>query len=238
MTDSVYIDTLVVSYLTARPTRDMVTAVRQVETIEWWTTQSPYFELFSSDVTIDEAGEGDEDAANRRTEVLREMTVILPLTQEASSLADALLAGGAIPERAVKDARHVAVAAVNNVDYILTWNFTHMANTITIPVISEICEQQGYNSPIITTPSQLKGVLTLEDEILREIHETRERRAKEHGYDQQKLNAYYENLRFPGFTYCIPGRIFQTEEELDEYIEEKNRDFERGKAQSATEGSP
>ncbi len=71
----------------------------------------------------------------------------------------------------------------------------------------------------------------MEDEILREIHETRERRAKEHGYDHQKLNAYYENLGFPGFTYGIPGRTFQTEEELDEYIAEKNREFQRRMAE-------
>ena len=76
-----------------------------------------------------------------------------------------------------------------------------------------------------------KEVLTMEDEILREIHETRERRAKEHGYDHKKLNAYYENLRYPGFTYGIPGRTFQTEEELDEYIAEKNREFRRRMAE-------
>ena len=156
MTKSVYIDTSVVSYLTARPTRDMRTATRQVETIEWWTMESRHFDLFSSDVTIDEASKGNEDAANRRIEVLREMT-ILTLTPDASALARALLAGGAVPEGAEVDARHIAVAAVNNIDYILTWNFSHMANTVTIPIISEICEQQGYNSPIITIPSLLKG---------------------------------------------------------------------------------
>ena len=59
------------------------------------------------------------------------------------------------------DARHIAVAAVNNIDYILTWNFSHMANTITMPVIRRICEEEGYSSPIITTPNQLKGGLDI-----------------------------------------------------------------------------
>lgn len=49
------------------------------------------------------------------------------------------------------------MAAVNSIDYILTWNFAHIANTITMPVIARVCEQEGYTSPIITTPSQLKG---------------------------------------------------------------------------------
>ena len=160
MTNSVYIDTSVVSYLTARPSRDIVTAVRQIETIEWWTVQSPHFALFSSDVTIYEAGQGNEDAANRRLEVLREMT-ILTLNRDALDLAGALLTGGALPEAAADDARHIAVAAVNSIDYILTWNFSHMVNTVAIPIIGEICEQQGYNSPTLTTPNQLKGGLDI-----------------------------------------------------------------------------
>ena len=73
--------------------------------------------------------------------------------------------------------------------------------------------------------------MTSEDEILREIHETRERIAKEHGYDLKKLDAYYESLRYPGFTYGISGRTFHTDEELDEYIEERNREFECRKIQ-------
>ena len=92
MTNSVYIDTSVVSYLTARPTRDMRTATRQVETIEWWTMDSRHFDLFSSDVAIEEIKQGHPDAAQRRIEVLREMT-ILTVTPDASDLADALIEG-------------------------------------------------------------------------------------------------------------------------------------------------
>ena len=73
---------------------------------------------------------------------------------------------------------------------------------------------------------------------MKELHEIRANIAREHGGDSQKLDAYFENLRFPGFTYGIPGRTFQTEEELDQYIEERNRDFESRKAQAATENSP
>ncbi len=71
----------------------------------------------------------------------------------------------------------------------------------------------------------------MEDEIMKELHDTRARIAKEHGGDRQKIHAYFQSLRFPGFTYGIPGRTFQTEEELDEYIEERNREYEHRKAQ-------
>ena len=231
MTSSVYIDTSVVSYLTDRPARDLLTAARQIETIEWWTVQAPHFELFRLDVAFNEAGQGNEDAASHHIEVLREMTV-LTLTDDASDLARALISGGAIPEGAEDAAGHIAVATVNNIDYILTWNFAHMANTVCMPIISEVCEQQGFSRPIITTPRQLKEVLlTLEDEVMKELHEVRAKLVSEHDNDHQKLNAYFQSLRFPGFTYGIPGRIFQTEEELDRHIEESNREFERRKAQ-------
>lgn len=139
-----------------QPAQDMVTAVRQIETIEWWTVHSPHFELFSSDVGIEEANQGNREAAHRRIEVLREMT-ILTVTLDASSLARALLSEGVVPEVAEVDALHIAVAAVNGIDYILTWNFRHMANSVRMPLIADICEEQGYKSPIITTPNQLEG---------------------------------------------------------------------------------
>lgn len=97
MAGSVYIDTSVVSNLTAMPSRDIVKAVRQIETIEWWTTQAHHFELFSSDVALEEAKQGNREAAQRRIGVLREMTILL-VTLDASSLARALLSEGAVPE--------------------------------------------------------------------------------------------------------------------------------------------
>ncbi len=76
----------------------------------------------------------------------------------------------------------------------------------------------------------------MEDEIMKELHDTRARIAKQHGYDRQKVNTFYENLRFSGFTYGIPGRTFQNEDELDEYIKERNKEYERRKAQKAASG--
>lgn len=237
MTSSVYIDTSVLSCLTPKPTWDLVTAARQIETIEWWTVQSPHFELFRPDVAIDEAGQGSKDAASRCIEALREMTV-LTLTDDAADLTRALMSGGAVPEGAEDAVRHIAVATVHDIDYILTWNFSHIANTVCMPIISEICEQQGFSSPIITTPNQLNEVvLTLEDEVMKELHQIRSQIASEHDNDHQKLNAFFEGLRTPGFTYGVPGRTFQTEEELDRHIEESNRDFELRRAKKTTPDS-
>ena len=234
MTNSVYVDTSAVSYLTARPARDLVTAVRQIETIEWWAFQSSHFEIFSSEVAIEEARQGNEDDAGRRLDVLSEMTM-LTFTPAASDLALSLMAEGALPEGAEVDANRIAVAAVNSIDYFLTWNFAHIANTIAMPVIARVCEQVGYTSPTITTPSQLKGVLDIgrEDELMEELHRVRAEIASERGSDMEEIMAYYKNRRLPGFTYGIPGRTFQTEEELNSHIEERNREFQRKQALKA-----
>ena len=173
------------------------------------------------------------DAAPRRFEVLSEMP-ILNFDPDAVGLARVLLLGGAVPENAVDDARHIAIAAVNDIDYILTWNFAHMANTVAVPIIAEICEQQGYSTPIITTPNHLiKEPWTLEDEIMREVHEARDKIAREHNYDSRAVDAHYVNMTLQGFTYGIPGRTFKTEEELDNYRAERNRKYERRKARRA-----
>ena len=79
----------------------------------------------------------------------------------------------------------------------------------------------------------------MEDEVMKELHDIRAEIAREHGNDREKVNTFYENLRFPGFTYGIPGRTFQTEEERDEYIEERNREYARRKARrAASDGMP
>lgn len=238
MTNSVYVDTSVVSYLTGRPARDAITAARQIETVDWWAVQSSHFQLFSSEVAIEAARQDNEDAARRRLDVLGDMT-ILTFTPAASDLALTLMAEGALPEGAEVDANHIAVAAINSIDYLLTWNFAHIANTIAMLVIARMCEQVGYTSPTITTPSQLKGVLDIgrEDELMEELHRVRAEIASERGSDMEKIMAYYKNRRLPVFTYGIPGRTFRTEEELNNHIEERNREFQRRQApKAASEG--
>ena len=165
--------------------------------------------------------------------MLGEIT-ILDIDPDAEDLARVLLLEGAVPESAVDDARHIAIAAVNEIDYLLTWNFAHMANTVAVPIIAEMCEQQGYSTPVITTPNHLiKEPWPLEDEVMREVHEARDKIAREHNYDVRAVGAHYENMTLQGFTYGIPGRTFKTEEELANHRAERNRKYERRKARRA-----
>lgn len=153
----VYVETSIVSYLTARPTSDLIAAAWQKATLDWWDTQRGRFDLYTSDVTLEEAGRGDTNAAARRLEALSGIPV-LELTDSAVDLASALVGQGALPRKAIDDALHVALCAVHGVDYLLTWNFRHLDNAETKPVIRAVSASHGFSAPEICTPQELMGV--------------------------------------------------------------------------------
>jgi len=155
--ESVYIETTVISYLASRPSRDILVAAHQQTTDEWWTFRRHEFECYISQIVIDEIQAGDIEAAEKIMEEIGDFPV-LEATIEAEGLTEAIIEGGAISERAVRDAAHIAVAAVNDIDYLLTWNCSHLANAQIIRRVSVICNAQGYSMPVICTPEELMGV--------------------------------------------------------------------------------
>ena len=153
MKAKVYLETTIVSYLTAKPTRDVVQAAHQQLTIEWWDRRQR-FDLFVSQTVITEAGGGNAEAAERRLEALHGIKA-LAVTAEAADLAAQFVQAHAMPERATVDALHVAVAVVNGMDYVLTWNCTHIANAAMRDKIERTCREAGFEPPIICTPEEL-----------------------------------------------------------------------------------
>src|SRR5689334_8803429 len=123
----IYVETTVVSYLTARPSRDLIVAGHQQITHDWWDARSASYELCVSQLVFQEAGDGDVQAAQERLDVLATMT-LLEIKEEAMALAEELVQAGALPAKAENDALHIAVAAVHRVPYLMTWNCRHMAN--------------------------------------------------------------------------------------------------------------
>ena len=124
-----YIETSVVSYLTARPSRDVVVAAYQEITREWWRDAADRFDLVASALVVAEAGAGDTNAARARLDVL-ETLILLDATAEAEELARSLLDLGTVPRVAAEDAAHIAIAVTNGVDFPVTWNFRHIANAV------------------------------------------------------------------------------------------------------------
>lgn len=155
---TVYIETSVISYLTARPSAGLVTAAHQQITREWWDNCRTRFESFISPLVLDEASRGDPVAAEIRLAAVKELA-ILEVTESALALVNALVNEGALPSKAIDDAAHVAIAAVHNVDFLVTWNCRHIDNAETKPLIRSICAIQGYACPEICTPEELMGDL-------------------------------------------------------------------------------
>ena len=153
---SVYIETSIISYLTARVSRDLIVAGHQQMTEEWWSIQKSRFQLWASELVVEEASAGDANAAAERLKVLNTIEM-LDITEEAGFLATALIERGSLPAKAAADALHIAIAAVNNVDYLLTWNCKHIANAEMRPVIESVCRNMGFTPPILCTPEELMG---------------------------------------------------------------------------------
>ena len=148
MLTSVYIESSIISYLTSRPSRDVVKAARQAITSDWWLNSKSQFEVYISALVEDEISGGDPMAAARRLQAVANMASV-HITSEAQFLADALVASKAVPDNSVRDALHIAIAATQGIDYLLTWNFKHINNAETKALIARVIEADGWTSPIL-----------------------------------------------------------------------------------------
>jgi predicted nucleic acid-binding protein len=150
----VYLETSVVSYLVGRLSRDVVVLGNQELTREWWENRRAEYDLFISEVVISEAAIGDVELARQRVAICEALPV-LALTNEAERLAPLLLKAAAMAPNAETDALHMAVAAVQGMDYLLSWNCSHIANATIRRAIDRQCRASGYEPPVICTPQEL-----------------------------------------------------------------------------------
>jgi hypothetical protein len=152
----IYIETTIPSYLTARPSRDIVQAARQQLTREWWDVERRNYDLCISQIVLDEAAAGDTEAAQRRMAVIDTLP-LLDLTFEVDGLAETIMQSGLLPASASRDAVHIAVTAVHQVHFLLTWNCRHIANATIFRDLQHIIMSAGYDVPVICTPEELLG---------------------------------------------------------------------------------
>lgn len=154
MRQCVYVETSVISYLAAWPSRDLVVAAHQGITRQWWDDERGKYELYISEAVIREASAGDVRAAGQRIALL-EPLALLDINQEVEKLARDILAAGAMPPQAALDALHVALAAWHGVEYVLTWNCRHIASAHVRPRVDALCRARGIASPQLCTPEEL-----------------------------------------------------------------------------------
>ncbi len=156
MSETVYIETSVIGYLTVRPSNNLILMANWEITRRWWDARRSQFTLYISQVVLDEAGQGDAEIASERLEILQNISV-LELTEAVQDLEIQFLNKSNLPAKASDDAIHIAAATVHELDYLLTWNCKHIANAQIQKKLTEICLDFGYRLPTICTPYELMG---------------------------------------------------------------------------------
>ena len=151
-----YLETSFVSYVVGRLSRDVIVLGNQELTRDWWLRRRNEYELFVSEVVIREIVGGDSEVAQQRLSLV-EVLPSLAVTDEAERLAPRLLRAAGLAANAQTDTLHVALAAVHGMDYLLTWNCTHIANATIRRAIERQCRLLGYEPPVICTPQELES---------------------------------------------------------------------------------
>src|SRR5262245_6888085 len=136
--DTVYVESTVVGSIAGRIHPNPDVASRQHKSRRWWATAKSAYQLVISQLVIEECVAGDPSAAKERLDAVDGLT-LLDVTDDVRNLASALMAEDAIPHSEPRDALHVAVAAVHGIEYLVTWNFKHIANATLRVRINGVC---------------------------------------------------------------------------------------------------
>lgn len=154
MKEKVYIETSVVSYLCSRPSRDLIVAANQEVTLEWWRDERCRYDLFVSEFVIAEVAAGDRAAAVKRQGAVQDIA-ILPANEASELLAREIMQQAKLPVNVADDVAHVAIASVQGMEYLLTWNCAHIANPHWLAKLARIIAAHGYAMPVVCTPQAL-----------------------------------------------------------------------------------
>jgi hypothetical protein len=154
----IYIESTIPSYVVARPARNLLQAARQQTTKDWWDLRRHQHTLFTSQIVLDEISAGETDMARQRLEALAGMTV-LRVNEAAENLTLEILASGLLPAAADRDAAHIALATIYEMDLLLSWNCRHIANAAIQARLRRLVEKSGLALPVLCTPDELTGDL-------------------------------------------------------------------------------
>ncbi len=152
--ETVYIETTIPSYLTARYSESICTLSRQIVTQKWWNEYRSNYRLFVSDVVYVECKQGDADTSKLRLQIIQNIEC-LNITEECGELAEEIFNELKIPEKARDDALHISIASVYKIDYLLSWNFRHIVNAVSIKKLNRFLDRTKRHIPQLCTPEEL-----------------------------------------------------------------------------------
>jgi hypothetical protein len=156
MKEKVYIETSIISYLVSKTNRDIIITAKQELTKEWWFEHKSNYDLFISDLVIEEISKGDSVYADERLKIVENIP-ILKVTEKALLIANSIVSKKILPSKATDDILHISLAIANNIEYLLTWNCKHIANAHIIKTIEAIAKFHKCNFPVLCTPIEILG---------------------------------------------------------------------------------
>ena len=156
---SVYIETTIPSVITARQSRDIGTLYRQTVTKDFWDNERHKYDLYVSEYVIEECEKGDTDAAKRRLDLIKDIPS-LPKSKDIDNLAEEYFKHLTIPDRAKTDCFHLAVCVMEKIDFLLSWNLTHLGNDIFLKVY-DFNQERGLKTPRLLDPDTFMSVMKL-----------------------------------------------------------------------------
>ena len=156
MGTKIYIETSVVSYYTSKASRDVVIAGHQQATLDFWPLFSGNLSPYISALVVQESSRGNTEMSQKRLNAIKSFPV-LPTTPESEQLAQTIIDNHGIPKKYPEDALHIAIAAMAGMDFIVTWNFSHINNPFTKLKIRRLVEETGFECPEIVTPEAFVG---------------------------------------------------------------------------------
>ncbi|KPA15590.1 hypothetical protein MHK_004202, partial [Candidatus Magnetomorum sp. HK-1] len=121
--------------------------IRQIVTQKWFENDAEIYELFMSTIAIDEIDEIKNilKKQNIKNLIIEHNVKLLELSESAIKLAEEYMQKGAIPKSEPEDAYHIAIASVNNLDALASWNFKHIVSVNPIRKVHEINAKYGYS---------------------------------------------------------------------------------------------
>ncbi len=153
---TVYLDTTIPSAYWYEG-RNLLASGRRLLTRQWWDTERRHFSLLVSSVTEAELEEGEFPRQAECLKMVRRLRY-LPIVKGAERFANQLLDLQIVPASKPRDALQLAMTTVHDVDYLLTWNYAHLANPVVQERLKKVCEKSAFRCPILVSPETIPQV--------------------------------------------------------------------------------
>jgi hypothetical protein len=152
--NTVYIETTIPSYIAANDSNHPEILSNQKSTRSWWLNYRKEYDLFSSQIVIDEISRGDEVASRKRLKLMQGIPR-LHETATTVALAKTYVRLLQLPRKAALDAFHLAFAVEYEMDFLLTWNCRHILNGQTLLKLKDYNFRHGLSLPIVLSTQEL-----------------------------------------------------------------------------------